>query len=423
VKNDREGSETDHVNAPPGTVFFKGMIMGTADVIPGVSGGTMALILGIYEQLIDAIRSVNLRWFVKIVGLINPFSDPEQTFRQRIRSLRLDFLIPLGAGILLAILIGSQTLPPLIANYPSLVRAFFFGLILSGLWVPLRWVDFDRGWNLILVFALLIGGSVLGFYLTDPAHTVVPEKQWNQVSSSGETFEQLLRKQASALPAEQVFWASENQPFRQWLKTNVPGEFKELPRPLSAMVTDRQRLKSRSDPFQQIQVPEGVPVSVPRLRPEFTFLVGFIAICAMILPGISGSYILLILGGYFFVLNLVKGGIQQITGGAVPTLHLSYIGLFTLGAIAGLAVFTRILHRLLEWAPSITMAFLTGIMAGCLRGIWPFRIWDEGWINVMPPPTLITWFPVLICFTVGVFAMLVLYWLKAHREAGTQSVE
>lgn len=421
--SDTEPIKTDSFQSASWAVFLKGIFMGTADIIPGVSGGTMALILGIYEQLIDAVRSINLRWFFRIFTLMNPFAHHGQTLRQQIRSLGLDFLVPLGGGIFSAILIGSQFLPPLLANYPSLVRAFFFGLIFSGLWVPLRWVKIDGRGNLFMVAILLTGGIGLGFYLTDPAHEVVSGKQWVEVSSSGKTMDDLLRKQASALPAQQVFWASENQSLQQWIKTNTPDVFEKLPRPLPSKVADRERLKARSAPFQEINLPEGILVSVPRLRPEITVLVGFIAICAMVLPGISGSYILLILGGYFFVLNLLKGGIHQISSGSIPTLHLGYIGLFAVGAIAGLAVFSRILHFLLERAPSVTMAFLTGIMAGCLRGIWPFRIWDGGWINVLPSPALGTWLPVLICFTVGVLSMLILYWMEAYRKAGLKTIE
>jgi putative membrane protein len=105
----------------------------------------------------------------------------------------------------------------------------------------------------------------------------------------------------------------------------------------------------------------------------------------MILPGISGSYILLILGAYFFVLNAIKGSVESLLAGNVPLQQGSFVGLFILGAGIGILSFARLLGYLLDEYTSLTLAGLLGLMVGCLRGIWPFRAIEAGVsVNTLP---------------------------------------
>lgn len=394
--------------------FLKGMVMGTSDVIPGVSGGTMALILGIYERLVGAIERINLDWFRKLFDLVvGP--DGDQRRRDLIRDLQLPFLVPLGAGILSAIVLGSQFIPGLLSNYPEIIRGFFFGLILASLWIPLDHVSTTSVGQVLMVVVILVGGTFLGYYVTDPSRRLLPDKTWVTVESGGEQFEDILRRGASSLPAYKAFWSKQNRSFRQFLKRNRPELYQRLRQNretrLSGEAGSRKEvLKARSKPYKQITVPEGITVRVPRLRLGFTFFAGFTAICAMILPGISGSYILLIFGAYFFVLNILKGFLAGLLQFQFLGLHALYLSLFVTGTVAGLGVFSRLLGYLLDHWKSLTMALLSGLMAGCLRGVWPFRqVTENTIVNVGPPGFSNLTIAVTISVLVGVGVMVSLF--------------
>lgn len=235
--------------------------MGVADVIPGVSGGTIALLLGIYATLIGSIRSV------------------ASTVTALVRGRRADaaahwaavpwgFVLPLGFGIIAALGVGSVVLPPLLESYPTQTSAVFFGMIVASLAVPWR----DAGGRGAREVALALGFAVLAFVITG--------------------------------------------------------------------------------------VDEAAPVGAP---PTWRiFASAAVAICAMILPGISGAFLLLVLGIYEPTLE------------AVRDLDVAYVGTFVLGAVIGLGVFSKLLAHLLEHRLGVTMAALTGLMLGALRVLWPW---------------------------------------------------
>lgn len=223
-----------------GKLIIKGVYIGIANMIPGVSGGTIALILGIYEDLIAALKSVNLR-----------------------------FLFPLAIGIAGALLAGAKVIPTVIENYPLATQAFFCGLILASVREPFRRLE-KRG---RIEFLIGLVGFCLAFIIV------------------GLT-----------------------QPF---LHT-------------SSLV--------------------------------FIFICGFIAISAMILPGISGALILVLLGQYKTILE------------ALRDLEIPIIVSFTLGCLAGILIFARFLSFLLHRCHSQTMAFLIGLMLGSLRAVWPEKV-------------------------------------------------
>lgn len=233
--------------------------MGAADVVPGVSGGTMAFILGIYEELLEAIRSL------LSPRVLRPLV--ELRLRAFWNALPWRFLLALGAGILLAILTLARILEWLLVNYPALVWSFFFGLVAASVITVAQRV---RRWT-----ARTLAGVALG---TVVAYAVV-----------------------GLVPAE---------------------------------------------------TPDA---------PWFLFLSGFVAICAMILPGISGSFILVLLGKYQFVLS------------AVNDRNLGVLAFVAAGAAVGIVSFAQFLGWLFRRDHDLTVSILIGFMVGSLRKIWPWK--------------------------------------------------
>jgi putative membrane protein len=280
--------------------FGQGLLMGTADIIPGVSGGTMALIVGVYERLIEAIRlALSLP-----VTLLKGWGPA----RRQIGEVEWRLVIPLGVGILTAIVAASQVIPPLLEAYPAESRGLFFGLITASILIP--WRRMERAGP--REFALMGVMAVVAFVLT-------------------------------GLPA----------------------------------------LEAASDP--------GL------LR---VFLSASVAICAMILPGVSGAFLLLVLGIY------------EATLAAIGDRNLLYIGVFALGALVGLGLFSRLLSWLLEHRHDITMAALIGLMVGSLRALWPWLSEDGQILAPEPAPAS------AVVLALAVFGFTLVYgmtWLGAKR--------
>ncbi|MBL4780943.1 MAG: DUF368 domain-containing protein [Porticoccaceae bacterium] len=239
-------------------LFLKGVAMGAADVVPGVSGGTIAFISGIYEELLSSIRACTP------LALVSLFRTGPKAFWLRINGT---FLSVLFSGILLSIATLARLITYLLEHQPLLLWAFFFGLIVASV-----------------------------FFI------------WRQLLSKG-------------------FW-----------------EYLFLLLGLCAA------LASALAP--QVQL-EPTPLAV--------FGTGMLAICAMILPGISGSFILLLLGMYSIVL------------GAVSAANFPLLAIFALGCVTGLMLFSRLLSWLLSRFHGPTLSLLTGFLAGSLVMVWPWR--------------------------------------------------
>lgn len=241
--------------------------MGAADVVPGVSGGTIAFISGIYEELIDSINKVSLNAF-KVLR--------KEGFVAMWQSINGNFLISLFIGIAISVITLAKLIRHLLETQPVLIWAFFFGLVLASIIHVAKQI---KKWNLVSVILLIIGAFV-AYYIT----TLVP--QTTEISSG------------------------------------------------------------------------------------YVFLSGALAICAMILPGISGSYILLLLGMYKPVLD------------AIHDKDFKIIGLLGAGAIVGLLSFSRLLKWLFDHYQNLTLATLTGFIIGSLNKIWPWkRVIDSEMIN------------------------------------------
>lgn len=239
-------------------LVFKGMAMGAADVVPGVSGGTIAFISGVYEELIATLNSINLNSLktLKLQGV-------SATWKR----INGNFLLALFGGILLSILSLSKLVAWLLHEEPVLLWAFFFGLVLASIIFVLKKIN---QWNSAVFFGLILGG-VFAYQLT----------------------------QLNALGNSDSNW--------------------------------------------------------------YLFLSGAIAICAMILPGISGAFILVILGSYANVLQ------------ALNDKDIAKITIFMTGALIGILSFSRLLKWLFKRFKNMTLAVLTGFMIGALSKIWPWK--------------------------------------------------
>lgn len=239
-------------------ISLKGLAMGAADAVPGVSGGTIAFISGIYEELVSTISNVNASLFKTLYnkGLIAFWNQANG-----------NFVLALLSGIIISYVSFMKLAKYLLENHPVLIWSFFFGLIIASIYFVGKQIT---KWNLPIIIAFIIGAGI-AFYIT-------------------------------MLPA---------------LSTNN--------------------------------------------SPYFLFIAGAIAICAMILPGISGSFILIILGAY------------KTLSDAIHDIDIKKIALFVAGAIIGLLSFSHVLKWLFKHYYNITLALLTGFILGSLNKVWPWK--------------------------------------------------
>lgn len=240
-------------------ITLKGIAMGAADVVPGVSGGTIAFISGIYEELLSSISNINF-------SLLKTLR--KEGIKKAWSQLNGNFLAALFIGVFISILSLAKLVKWMLENEPVLLWSFFFGLVLASVIYVAKQIT---KWN-VSVFVFLILGAALAYYIT----TLTP----------------LVNENSS---------------------------------------------------------------------PWFLFFAGALAICAMILPGISGAFILVLLGAYKPVLE------------AVNSRDIFTIAIVGLGAIVGLLSFSRILKWLFAKFKNITLAVLTGFIVGSLNKIWPWK--------------------------------------------------
>ncbi len=299
-------------------LFLSGFTMGAADIIPGVSGGTMAFILGIYETLIDSIKSVNvdmLRMVLKldIKGILN--------------DTPVRFMIALGLGIITAVLLLANLLHTWIEEHPTFIFAFFAGLILASILA----IAFKVRWTVPSLVAFVIA-TVFAFGLVGlRAETNYVE---NLLVAVEEGRDIPLHRGALIDQLQTVGFANATE--------RVDA--------LIAAVEAHEEAKVIEDELEEALY---VPSS-----PVVLFFSGMVAICAMLLPGISGAFILLILGQYATVL------------GAVKTLDMMPILAVGLGALVGIITFSRVISWLLKHYRDVTVAALVGFMTGSLRLIY-----------------------------------------------------
>lgn len=285
--------------------YLKGIAMGAADVVPGVSGGTVAYLTGIYQRLLDAIHAASGSMWVAL---------RKEGVSAAWKTVDGWFILALVGGIGTSVISLSKLVHWGLETHPLIVWSFFLGLILASLRMLAR--DFKGNW------IALATGAVLGFVL-------------------------------SAMPAGQA-----------------------------------------------------------DLTPAYTFASGFIAICAMILPGISGSFILVLLGTYKSVIE------------AIHEHNFTTIFTFGAGAILGLLTFGRLLRWLFQRYQNITVALMTGFIAGSITKVWPFRGIRNGWELPISPSTWhvensldIPWVGIISALVLGAAAVFVLdMWALSRRN-------
>lgn len=243
-------------------VTLKGMGMGASDIVPGVSGGTIAFITGIYEKLIDSIKSINVAALKELLHL------RWAAFWNMING---NFLLAVFVGILISIASLSHIISHLLEVYPIFIWSFFFGLIVAS---AIMVTQKMKGWTVGKIIALLAGIGI-AYFITEITPAQTPQAIW------------------------------------------------------------------------------------------FVFLSGALAICAMILPGISGSFILLLLGKYQFILQ------------AVNEFNTEILITVMAGAAIGLLTFANLLSWLLKKFHDLTIALLAGFMVGSLNKIWPWKVVEQ----------------------------------------------
>lgn len=245
---------------------LKGVAMGAADVVPGVSGGTIAFIVGIYQELLDSIKSINGDSLKMLfTGKIGSFW----------KAINGNFLLALVIGIAISIFSLAKLITYLLVAHPILVWAFFFGLVLASTWFVSK--DISK-WNWKTIVSFIIG-AVVAYYVTVATPVETPNSLW------------------------------------------------------------------------------------------FIFLSGAIAICAMILPGISGSFILVLLGKYYYIMEAVK------------SFNIPVMLVFICGAAIGITSFSRVLSYTLRKFRDITYAVLAGFMLGSLNKVWPWKEVVETYVD------------------------------------------
>ncbi|MCL3861433.1 DUF368 domain-containing protein [Actinotalea sp. K2] len=284
-------------------LVVRGALIGAAEVVPGVSGGTIALIVGVYETIIRSAGHL-------VRGVVGGVAD---LLRRRggarsahhLRQVRWGALIPILLGMFTAVIVGASLLEPLLEEYPVQSRALFAGLIVASLVVPARMVGGRWRGSEVLVG---LAAAALAFFLT-------------------------------GIP---------------------PAADQEPTLPVVA-------------------------------------LAAAFAVCALVLPGVSGSFLLLTFGLY------------EPTLAAVNDRDLVYLGVFVLGAIVGLGAFVTGLQWLLEHRHRITLVVMTGLMAGSLRALWPWQGDDR---ELLAPGGALP--SVLVLFVVGLVVVLGLVWAEGR---------
>ena len=239
-------------------IFFKGLAMGAADAVPGVSGGTIAFISGIYEELIATISNINISLFKTLT---------KKGFKAFWLQVNGNFILALLSGIVFSFITFMKLAKYFLEHHPILIWSFFFGLIIASIYFVGKQIT---KWNAPVVVALILG-STIAYYIS--------------------TFNSLASNDSSI----------------------------------------------------------------------FLFFAGSIAICAMILPGISGSFILIILGAYKLLSN------------AIHNFDIKNLIIFTTGALVGLLSFSHLLKWLFKHYKNITLAVLTGFIFGSLNKVWPWK--------------------------------------------------
>lgn len=339
--------------------FFCGLCMGAADIIPGVSGGTMAFILGFYESLISNVKNINF----KVLGLVATLK-----FSKLSKYIAWQFLLILVLGILVAIASMSQVITRLLNHEVSRVYLYsgFLGLILASVIFCIRKVE---KWTLRSVLSLVVGG-IAAFMLTN--FTVVRSSQKNITTYN--------------VAISENFSESKN------VSNYDPDSHLLLGVSLSTMsamlakgyITKESPIINTST-GEKAKVGDVVASSkYPIILPWIVFC-GAVGISAMLLPGISGSYLLTILGTYPLVISALADLVSGLKNLQVDHDAAILIANLLVGILIGAALFSRVISWLFAHYHNATIALLVGFMIGALKSVWPFWIVEYQLIPIKLP--------------------------------------
>ena len=343
-------------------LLARGLAMGAADIIPGVSGGTIALVTGIYERFIGALGSLSPAFMVPLLrGRVG------EAVRE-LRRLHLAVLIPLFVGILTAVVLMSRLITGLLHDRPGAMYAFFFGLILASAWAPFSRMKRRSAVHgvaaLIAAFAAwgIVGLQPSGLDVVASPSASPSATTWfypGKIRSADD-----LRHLLAAAPSPELVVFD---PKGLLAESALPGGVTRL--------ADEAALADWAENVEHVGLLE-----TPRAPLWWIFCCGAISISAMILPGLSGSFLMLLLGQYHAVLSTIGRMVDHAKGflGADPDalVRLSgrtflddavFLGVFGCGVVLGLGVFSRVVALLFRRAHDVTMAALTGLMIGALR--------------------------------------------------------
>ena len=283
-------------------IYLKGMAMGISDLIPGISGGTIALITGVYDDFISSLNNLKIKNIRSII---------KSDFFLKFKEFKFDFLIFLALGIISSILIFSKIISNLLINYPQEISSFFFGLILASIPFILKGIKvFSFNYLPFLIGSILITSYLLGL-------------------------------------------------------NNINGEISFI----------------------------------------YIFICGFFCSCAMILPGISGAYILLIFSSYDFILEKLNIFLTDFNFN-----DFIWIGVFILGILTGILTFSRFVKYLLHKHKNKTIVSLSGLIIGSLPILIPFEITELNTDYVISNSTI------FICFGLGIFLLIGINFMSKNEK-------
>ena len=335
-----------------------GAVIGAANIIPGVSGGTMALIMGVYEKLLTILSSISFASIKAFLGVFRFNEKGKQQFIAEFKRLEGFFLIKIMVGAIVAILLLASLMTFLLQKHHDPTYGFFFGLVLLSAVYPYKLI---RRINPLVVVVMLIGlGSVFAISNSVSNQTLIDKA-----------------KQKLQLKAEKTANAGKKE------NTTKTTSSMKATLPTSTSAAEKSML--------------------------YIFILGVVAITAMVLPGVSGSFLLLLLGGYFEILE------------AIATRDLSLLSIFGVGCLVGLLLSSRLIHFLLNRWHDATMSFLLGLVIGSLWMIWPFKhsmlIGDQViYLNNKLPTSLGSGeMLTLLTTTAGILTIVAFLWIEKKK--------
>ncbi len=280
-----------------------GAVIGAANIIPGVSGGTMALVMGVYQRLLTVLSGISIKTFKCFFGLFRFSQKSRQDFAEEFNRLEGFFLIKIFVGAIVAIVLLASLMEFLINHHHAATYGFFFGLVLLSAVYPYKLI---RKMRPQLLIALFLGvASVFAISIGVNDKDLIEKAEIKQEKKAAKA---AMKSNPNALA--------------KTTKTVSKADTKSL---------------------------------------LFMFLLGSVAITAMVLPGVSGSFLLLVLGGYFDLLS------------AIAERDMAILSVFLAGCMIGLIISTRMINYLLTRWHDATMTFLLGLVFGSLWVIWPFK--------------------------------------------------